>query len=250
MTKTIVLFMLVVILIASCKKNSTPTCEITSPSSGVNIMSGDIVPIIVSTSDLDDDISNVSIYIDDVFLSAKSVFPYFFSINTQGYSAGTYVLKSVVTDDSGLQSTDEISINIYDNSINLSNYGIVAYPLTVGSTCSFSSFNIYGGNSSYGVPDPGCANYNGGDIWFAITVPANGNLNIDTNTGTITDAGMAIYRNLMGELALIECNDDSSVNGLMPYIWLTGQTPNSTLYIRVWRYGSDNGGTFYICAYN
>ena len=125
-----------------------------------------------------------------------------------------------------------------------------AIALTVNSSCSFSTYTNASATASSGVPAPGCASYSGGDVWFTITVPANGNITVDTDTGVITDAGMAIYSGTCGSLTLIECDDDDSGNGAMSYISLTGQTPGSTLWIRVWEYGNNNNGTFDICAYN
>lgn len=123
-----------------------------------------------------------------------------------------------------------------------------ATTLTVGATCSYSTYTNLNATASSGVPAPGCASYSGGDVWFSVTVPANGNLIVDGTSGVITDGGMAIYSGTCGALTLIECDDDDSPNGAMPYILLTGQTPGSTLWIRIWEYGNDNNGTFGICA--
>jgi len=123
-----------------------------------------------------------------------------------------------------------------------------ATPLSVNIPCSFSTYTTEGASASAGVPAPGCANYVGGDVWFSVTVPASGNLIIDSDTGVMTDSGMAIYSGTCGVLTLIECDDDDSANGLMSSITRTGLTPGATIYIRVWEYGNDNPGTFDICV--
>jgi hypothetical protein len=124
-----------------------------------------------------------------------------------------------------------------------------ATPLAVNTSCSFATYTNENATASAGVPAPGCASYSGGDVWFTVTVPASGNIELDMNTGVITDAGMAVYSGTCGSLTLIECDDDDSPNGAMSYISLTGQTPGATLWIRVWEYGNNNNGTFDICAY-
>lgn len=124
-----------------------------------------------------------------------------------------------------------------------------ATPLTVGTTCTFATYTNAGATGTTGVPAPGCASYSGGDVWFSITVPASGNVFINTETGVVTDGGMAVYSGTCASMTLITCDDDGAgASGLMPSITLTGQTPGSTLWIRFWEYGNDNNGTFQICA--
>ncbi|MFT3908653.1 MAG: gliding motility-associated C-terminal domain-containing protein [Ferruginibacter sp.] len=123
-----------------------------------------------------------------------------------------------------------------------------AIPLTATSTCNYQTFTTESATSSAGAPAPGCANYVGGDVWFTVTVPCDGNLQFDTQTGVITDGGMAIYRGTCDNLQLIACDDNSSANGLMPLIIANSLTPGSTVWVRVWEYGNDNPGTFGICV--
>ena len=123
-----------------------------------------------------------------------------------------------------------------------------AITLTTNLSCSFATYTNLNATDSGETPTPGCSSYLGGDVWFSVVVPAAGSLEIDTNTGVITDGGMAVYSGTCGSLALVACDDDSSANGLMPYLSLTGQTPGNTLYIRFFERGNDNNGTFDICA--
>lgn len=121
-----------------------------------------------------------------------------------------------------------------------------AIPLTVNSICSYSTFTNAGATASPGIPAPGCANYSGGDVWFSVVVPSTGNITITSQTGTMSDGGMAVYSGTCGALTLIQCNDDNV--GLMPGINLTGQTAGATLWVRFWEYGNDNNGTFGLCV--
>jgi len=123
-----------------------------------------------------------------------------------------------------------------------------AIALTVGTSCTYSQYTTANASGSAGVPAPGCASYSGGDVWFSVVVPAGGRLILDSNTGVVTDGGMAIYSGTCGALTLIECDDDDSANGLMPFIDRSGLTPGTTIYVRFWEYGNDNPGTFSICA--
>ncbi len=120
--------------------------------------------------------------------------------------------------------------------------------LTPSGSCSYVTYTTTGATSSVGPPAPGCASFSGGDVWFQVTVPAGGTLTFDTQTGDITDGGMAIYSGTCGSLTLISCNDDSSPNGMMPMITSSGLTPGSTVWVRFWEYGNNTTGTFGICV--
>ncbi len=125
-----------------------------------------------------------------------------------------------------------------------------AITLTVAEngSCNYQNFTNQSATGTTGAPAPGCANYIGGDVWFKVTVPCTGSIILDTQTGTVTDGGMAIYSGTCSGLTLLQCDDDGSSNGLMPRISRTGLVPGSTLWIRVWEYGNDNNGSFGICA--
>lgn len=125
-----------------------------------------------------------------------------------------------------------------------------ATALPVNATCAYTTSTTAQATATPGIPAPTCANYAGADVWFTAVVPASGGLIIDSNTGVVTDGGMALYTapSCSGTFTQIACDDDASVNGLMPMIQATGLTPGSTVYIRFWEYGGDNNGTFSICA--
>lgn len=128
-----------------------------------------------------------------------------------------------------------------------------ATALTVGTSCTYVNSTTTSATGTTGVPAPGCASYNGGDVWFSAVVPAGGRIVFDSNTGGITDGGMALYttapNNCSGTFTLVECDDDDSGNGAMPYIDRSGLTPGTTVWIRFWEYNNDANGTFQICAY-
>ncbi len=125
-----------------------------------------------------------------------------------------------------------------------------AIPLTVGQNCNSQVFSNAGATATSGVPAPGCSSYTGGDVWFTATVPASGGLLLfDTQEGTMTDGGMALYTGTCNSLTLVDCDDDSGT-GLMPQIATSSLTPGSTVWIRVWEYGNNNNGTFGICVSN
>lgn len=121
--------------------------------------------------------------------------------------------------------------------------------LTPSLTCNYQVFSTIGATASAGITAPDCANYQGGDIWFKAVVPCSGNLSFDTNFGVVADGGMAAYSgNDCSNLTLLSCDDNSSANGLMPLLTLTGLTYGDTIWVRFWEAGNNVFGTMGICA--
>jgi hypothetical protein len=140
------------------------------------------------------------------------------------------------------------SISFFSAHAQVNDECINAIELNVGNTCNYLQYTNFGATASQGVPAPGCASYQGGDVWFKAVIPANGTLELNSNNGDITDGGMAVYTGNCNSLTLIACDDDGGNNGLMPYLNLSGLTVGSTVYIRFWEYDNDVFGTFSICA--
>ena len=126
-----------------------------------------------------------------------------------------------------------------------------AIALTSGGV--FGDYPVTGTNASATdsvPPAPGCGGYLGGDVWYTVTIPDSGSLSIETGTGTILDTGMAVYEGDCSGLVLVDCDDDSSLNGAYSLIQLAGRTPGEVLYVNVWEFFNDAIGTFQIAAYD
>ncbi len=144
---------------------------------------------------------------------------------------------------------------------NFGEIGISALAPPVNNVC-FSAFEIpvlpeftpsyfsNQGATSSNIPDPSCAEYEGGDIWFAVTIPNGGSVTIettgDTNNG-ISDTGMAVYSGTCNNLTEIACDDN---NGVDEYsrIKLSNRIPGEIVYVRVWSYQNDEVGEIGIGA--
>lgn len=125
--------------------------------------------------------------------------------------------------------------------------------LTVATECNSSSFTNVGSTRTNPPGSPGCGFSNAiRDVWFSFIAPANGQVGIQTDEGTLTDGGMALYSTSNGTCSgtfnFIACDDDGG-EGLMPYLYRTGLTPGARYWIRFWGYGGQTG-TFKICVFN
>jgi hypothetical protein len=120
-----------------------------------------------------------------------------------------------------------------------------AIALTISNTVTYTTYTNVNATATTTEPTPSCAAYVGEDVWFKVTVPQYMNsLDFDTQTGVITDAGIAIYRGTPGALVEIQCDDDSSPNGAMSFISRTDFIEYETIYIRIWEYNGGTVGTF------
>ena len=166
-----------------------------------------------------------------------------YTVSVTGNCAGGQTSTAATTTFTTLApppANDECASATPITSIGVGTCGTAVTGTNVGATTS----------STTGTPAPGCASYAGGDVWFRLTVPANGIVQVSTDQGSgsnVADTGLALYSGACGSLTLISCDDDSGPNAFS-LIRATGLTPGATIYARVWEYGNDAFGTFSICA--
>ena len=120
-----------------------------------------------------------------------------------------------------------------------------ATPLVANAGCVPTAGTNIGSNNSTGggIPAPTCAAYSGVDVWYSVTVPASGVINI-TTSGSM-DGAMALYTGTCTTMTQVACNDDYI--GLMPYIASPPLTPASTVYICYYGFAGSTGN-FTICV--
>ncbi|MBP7448656.1 MAG: T9SS type A sorting domain-containing protein [Flavobacteriales bacterium] len=104
------------------------------------------------------------------------------------------------------------------------------------------------------VPAPCDGAIPNNDVWFTALVPANGELRLEMEATTLSDAALAIYTAegscTEGTLSLTPAacaTDGSTYDEAMPLFTATGLTPNSTVYVRVWRESGEEGDAL-LCA--
>lgn len=126
-----------------------------------------------------------------------------------------------------------------------------ATSLSLGSSCTFTTYNSTNATTSAGISPPGCSTYSGGDVWFSFVAPASGAVTIRTGAQSITNLAMALYSasSCSGTLTIMEC-DDNDGPGNMPFLTFSSVdlVVGETYYLRVWQSGSSSGGTFDLCA--
>ena len=122
--KTKIIFITLIAMLAvtalvfqSCNKdvektNQPPTCKITSPQNGQKFTQGETVTIAVDATDSDGRITEVKFFIDNISVSSATNFPFNYSWNTLDNNIGNHVLKATSFDNSGSNTSDEISIEI------------------------------------------------------------------------------------------------------------------------------------------
>jgi len=122
--------------------------------------------------------------------------------------------------------------------------------------CVPVSFNTQDATNSV-IPSPGCSSGNN-DVWFRLTVPSTGTLNINTLAGSLTNMAMAVYTPCplpgsapgcatggCASLTLLQCQTGGvGMPTFTPSVYYVGQV----LYVRMWS-ETTGFGTFQICAY-
>jgi len=95
--------------------------------------------------------------------------------------------------------------------------------------------------------NPGCAGYQGPDVWFQLQVPPSGSLSIATDSGSINDTGIGAWLGISCTgLQVVGCDDDGGP-GYFSNLLLYGLPPGQNLYIQVFGYGGSTG-TFRLCV--
>ena len=95
--------------------------------------------------------------------------------------------------------------------------------------------------------NPGCANYQGSDIWFSLEAPPSGNISFLTQNGNLTDTGIAVWSDTTcSTIQLLGCDDDGG-NGYYSMLTLYDLIPEQMLYVQVWGWGGGTG-SFELCV--
>lgn len=156
--------------------------------------------------------------------------------NGTNYNSGVLTIATAPPPSNDECSTSILLVagGIYsDNAINGTNVGATTSSQTAPTTC-------------YG--------FLGGDVWYSVIVPANGNLTVETGNPSTASTGIdtvvTIYSGTdCNSLTQIDCDDDGGA-GAYSLKMLTGLTPGTTLYLRVYEYNNDVIGNFSISAYD
>lgn len=127
-----------------------------------------------------------------------------------------------------------------------------AIPVTVTAECEMQNYTNVAATTTNPPAAPSCGNFTSAmDVWYSFTAPANGQVVIQSDDGTLTDGCIAIYSSsnglCSGTLTQVACNDDSYT--FMPYLFQTGLTPGTTYWLRFWGYAGASG-TYQMCMFS
>lgn len=123
---------------------------------------------------------------------------------------------------------------------------------------SCNVFNNFGATPSFGpsVPEFSCIEANTPipntplkDVWFKTTVPASGNLDIETqdaNSG-LFDTIIEVYEGACGALNSISCSTFHAYENGHGHVILEGLNPGNELYIRIADDWENREGEFQLC---
>lgn len=105
-------FLIFGLIFASCEKNQSPTCDITSPADESEFYTGETITIVVEASDPDGNVDEMRLFVDDVFVGLSMVIPYVYDWDTENEKDGFHVIQATARDDEGNITEDEIIISL------------------------------------------------------------------------------------------------------------------------------------------
>ncbi|MBK9536804.1 MAG: CotH kinase family protein [Flavobacteriales bacterium] len=96
--------------------------------------------------------------------------------------------------------------------------------------------------------DPGCAGYEGHDVWYAMVVPEGGTVVVNTaDNGDLDDTAVAIWTGTScAGLSPSGCDDDGG-EGYHGNLFIPSLTPGDSVWIQAFGYGTGTG-TFQLCV--
>ena len=109
-----------------------------------------------------------------------------------------------------------------------------------------------GATNSAPTPAPTCGIFAGGDVWYTVTVPASGNITIETQAdgaSPVNDTQFTVYSGSCGAFTQVACDDEGGT-GSFSLAALTGRTPGEILYVHAYVYNNSQTGTYQISAYD
>ena len=165
---------------------------------------------------------------------------YYFHIRTV-CSVGTYSTWSTIS------FTTVATPPVNDNCAT----ALVLTPGAIFATSPQIATNV-GATNSAPTPAPTCGIFAGGDVWYTVTVPASGNITIETQangTSLVNDTQFTVYSGSCGTFTQVGCDDEGGV-GSFSLLALTGRPAGEILYVHAYIYNNSQIGTYQISAYD
>lgn len=100
------------------------------------------------------------------------------------------------------------------------------------------------GATDSGSAIPSCGLYQGGDLWYEVTVPASGNITFDVQNVNWFSAAASLYSGSCP--ALVE-DDCTQLNSGWPFVFTS--IPPGDYILRIWEFGNSSAATVELCAF-
>ncbi len=237
--------------IVGCKKdddkaNQEPTCTITSPTTGQEIIQGDTIIISVEAQDSDGTIAEVLFSINGVEKGSVTSVPYNYSWNTSDESISEHLLKATAIDNSGGSTSSEVTVEI--GGIPAANFSATQ---TSGSAPLIVQFNdesennptsyqwdFGDGNTSTQQNPSHTYNDNGA---YTVTLTTTNNYGSDTETktdyivvGTFTDPRDGQTYNIVTIGTQIWFAENLNYQATLGSSWYNNSSANGDIYGRLY----------------
>ncbi len=121
-----------------------------------------------------------------------------------------------------------------------------AVSLPVGVECVINNYSNKLATAELGVaPQPTCGAYQGGDVWFKVTMPASGALQVETdNQMGAVPPSITFYSGTCGNFKEIDCISNNRM-----HLVYDQALAAETLFLRFYNFNDDDGTNFELCVF-
>ena len=123
-----------------------------------------------------------------------------------------------------------------------------AVNLPIGSECVIKNYSNKQATAELAdvAPQPTCGAYQGGDVWFKVTMPASGALQVETDDqmGAVPPS-ITFYSGTCGNFKEVDC-----VTNNRTHIFYDQTLAGETLFLRFYNFNDDDGTDFALCVFD
>ncbi len=124
-----------------------------------------------------------------------------------------------------------------------------AIEMDVTGSNKYHNFTNELATNSMVYPDPSCGSYSGADVWFKMTVPGTGAMEIKAKTNIDPQMVLVVYTGSPDNFTEYDCSENGGQGNISSLVTIKDAAlAGVEIYVRAFRYGTNIGAPFQISA--